>query len=78
MTNNPMSMIAHQMQRGVNPKLVLSQMARTDPQIAQIFKIIGNKNEAELRQFTQNLAKERGVDLNELAKSYGITIPSNR
>ncbi|MBO7312482.1 MAG: hypothetical protein J6U82_06715 [Alistipes sp.] len=66
------------MKRGMNPNAVLSQIARSNPQVNQMMKILNGKSEAELRQFAQNLAKERGVDLDNLMRSMGITIPSNR
>ena len=78
MTNNPMMLAVEQMKRGMNPNAVLSQIARNDPQVTQMIKILNGKNEAELRQFAQNLAKERGIDLDNLMRSMGITIPSNR
>ena len=78
MTNNPMMLAVEQMKRGMNPNAVLSQIARSNPQATNMMKILNGKSEAELRQFAQNLAKERGVDLDNLMRSMGITIPSNR
>ena len=78
MTNNPMMLAVEQMKRGMNPNAVLSQIARNNPQVTQMIKILNGKNEAELRQFAQNLAKERGIDIDNLMRSMGITIPSNR
>lgn len=78
MTNNPMMLAVEQMKRGMNPNAVLSQIARSNPQVTNMMKILNGKSEAELRQFAQNLAKERGVDLDNLMRSMGITIPSNR
>ena len=78
MTNNPMMLAVEQMKRGMNPNAVLSQIARSNPQVTQMMKILNGKSETELRQFAQNLAKERGVDLDNLMRSMGITIPSNR
>lgn len=78
MTNNPMMLAVEQMKRGMNPNAVLSQIARSNPQVTQMMKILNGKSEAELRQFAQNLAKERGVDLDNLMRSMGIAIPSNR
>lgn len=78
MTNNPMMLAVEQMKRGMNPNAILSQIARNNPQVTQMMKLLNGKNEAELRQFAQNLAKERGIDLDNLMRSMGITIPSNR
>lgn len=76
--NNPMQMITAQLRRGVNPNVILGQMAQRDPRIAQIMQITRTKSNAEMRQYAENLARERGVDLDSFVRSMGITIPSNR
>lgn len=76
--NNPMQMITAQLRRGVNPNMILSQMAQRDPRVAQIMQITRTKSNAEMRQYAENLARERGVDLDTFVRSMGITIPSNK
>lgn len=76
--NNPMQMITAQLRRGVNPNVILGQMAQRDPRVAQIMQITRTKSNAEMRQYAENLARERGVDLDSFVRSMGITIPSNR
>jgi hypothetical protein len=36
--------------------------------------MISGKSDGDLRQTAMNLAKERGVDLNSFAKSFGINL----
>lgn len=76
--NNPMHMISAQLRRGMNPNAILSQMAQRDPRVAQIMQITRTKSNAEMRQYAENLARERGVDLDTFVRSMGITIPSNK
>lgn len=76
--NNPMQIITAQLRRGVNSNVILGQMAQRDPRVAQIMQITRTKSNAEMRQYAENLARERGVDLDSFARSMGITIPSNR
>ena len=76
--NNPMKMITAQLRRGVNPNAILSQMAQRDPRVAKVIEITKGKSNAEMRQYAENLAKERGIDLDSFVRSMGITIPSNR
>lgn len=76
--NNPMQIITAQLRRGVNPNVILGQMAQRDPRVAQIMQITRTKSNAEMRQYAENLARERGVDLDSFVRSMGITIPSNR
>ena len=49
MTNNPMMLAVEQMKRGMNPNAVLSQIARSNPQVTNMMKILNGKSEAELR-----------------------------
>lgn len=76
--NNPVNMILSQMQRGINPTAILQIMSRDNPQVAQVLKITHGKSPDELRQYAQNLAKERGIDLDDFMRSMGISIPSKR
>ena len=76
--NNPVNMILSQMQKGINPTAILQMMSRDNPQVAQVLRITQGKSPAELRQYAQNLAKERGIDLYDFMRSMGISIPSNR
>lgn len=78
MMNNPMQIITSQLRRGMNPNAILSQMAQRDPRVAQVMQITRGKSNAEMRQYAENLARERGVDLDTFVRSMGITIPSNR
>ena len=60
---------------GGNPMQMLQQMAGQNPQAAQAMRLIQGKNPQQLRQIAENLAKERGVDLNQMAHQMGITLP---
>lgn len=76
--NNPMAFLMNAMQRGGDPRVLLAQMAQQNPQAAQVLQILSNKSGAQQRTIVENMARERGVDLNDLARSLGISIPSNR
>lgn len=78
MMSNPMQIITSQLRRGMNPNVILSQMAQRDPRIAQVMQITRTKSNAEMRQYAENIAKERGIDLDSFVRSMGITIPSDR
>lgn len=70
--NNPMMQIMQMVQNGLNPMTVMQNMARTDPQVAQFMKMIEGKNSQQLRQMAENVARERGVTLEEVARQLGI------
>lgn len=60
---------------GGNPMQMLQQMAGQNPQAAQAMRLIQGKNPQQLRQIAENMAKERGVDLNQIARQMGVTLP---
>lgn len=50
-------------------------MMKQNPQAYQKWQeMTGGKTSEDLRQTAMNLAKERGVDLNSFAKSFGINL----
>lgn len=72
MTNNPMMQMMQMVRNGLNPMTMMQNMARTDPQVAQFMKMIEGKNSRQLRQMAENVARERGVTLEEVARQLGI------
>jgi len=63
---NPMGLVQQQM---------LRQMQQRNPQLySQIQQMTYGKSEAELKEMAQNIAKERGIDLNTLAAQMGVKI----
>lgn len=50
-------------------------MMKQNPQAYQkMQEMVGGKSEAEIKQTAINLARERGVDINAFAKSFGINL----
>ena len=76
--NNPLVFMMNAMRRGGSPQALLQQMAQQDSRAQQVLQILGNKPSRQQREIVQNMARERGVDLDNLARSLGIQIPSNR
>ena len=78
MQNNPAMMLLNAMQSGRNPALLLRQMANTNPQARQVMQMMHGKTPAQLRQMAENLAANQGTSLEDVARSLGISIPSER
>ena len=78
MMNNPMMALMQAMRSGGNPMTMLQNMARTNPQAAQAMRLIEGKNPQQLQQIATNMAKERGISVNDIAKQLGISLPSER
>lgn len=78
MMNNPIVQIQQLMKAGKNPSSVLQMMAQNNPQARQVIQMMSGKTPAQLEQMARNMAKERGTTIEDIARSMGIQIPSNR
>lgn len=78
MMNNPLMMLMGLMRSGGNPMMMLQQMAGKDPQVAQFMRMLNGKNTQQLQQMAENVAKEKGVSINDVARQLGLNLPSNR
>lgn len=76
--NNPMAAMLNAMRSGSNPMNVVQHMAMQNPQMRQFMQMVNGKSPAQLKQMAENVAKERGVSLNDVARQLGITIPSDK
>ncbi len=61
---NPMNLLQQQM---------MEKFKNQNPQkFNQIQQMVSGKNEQQLKEMAQNIAKERGIDLNQFASQFGI------
>ena len=61
---NPMGMIQQQM---------MMKFQKQNPQMfQQVQQMVSGKSEEQLKEMAQNIAKERGIDLNQFASQFGI------
>lgn len=66
MINNPLGMLLNVARQGMNPQAMLFNMARNNPQINQFLGMVQGKSNQELQTMAQNIARERGIDINSL------------
>lgn len=78
MGNNPVFALMNAMRNGGNPQALLQQMAKSNPQVAQVMNMVSGKSPAELESFARNVAKERGTTLEQVAQQLGIQIPQSQ
>lgn len=78
MTTNPLNMMMNAMRVGANPMNILQHMAGQNPQMRQFMQMINGKSPDQLKQMAENMARERGVSLNDVARQLGITLPSDK
>ena len=73
--NNLVNSLLRNMQGGMNPNALLSQMARSDPRAAQALQMLQGKSQDQLRTMAENMARERGTSVEQIARSLGINLP---
>lgn len=73
--NNPLMQLVSMARSGGNPMAMLQQMAGQDPRIGQFVNMVNGKSPQQLRQIAENMAKERGINLEELAQQLGMQVP---
>ena len=76
--NNPIMQIQQLMRVGRNPAAIIDMLAQSDPQVARVKQLMSGKPPAQLEQIARNMAKESGTTIEDVARSMGIQIPSNR
>lgn len=78
MTGSPLALLMNAMRQGKNPTAVLNQMAMGNPQVQQAMRMMQGKSPAQLRQIAENMAAERGISINDIARQLGINLPSDK
>lgn len=74
MNSNPMMQVMNLMRNGGNPMTLLNQMTGNNPMVSSLMQSMQGKSPEALRQMAMNIAKERGVDLNQFAQQFGIKL----
>lgn len=70
--NDILGMLANGMRNGMNPVQMLAGMAQSNPAIGQVLSIVKGKSPEQLEQTARNMARERGIDIDQLARSLGL------
>lgn len=74
MMNNPIAALISAAQSGGNPAALMRQMAMSDPRMAQAVNMMQGKSPQQLRQMAENMARERGTTVQDVARGLGINI----
>lgn len=73
---NPMQLMA-MLQNSGNPMMMLTQMAQQNPMMGRAMQMGKGKDEVQLKNTVRNLAKQRGMNdeqLNQLLGNFGLTL----
>lgn len=70
--NNPVMSMVQMAMGGMTPMQYLQQRMGQNPQIAQAMNLIQGKTPEQLHQIADNMAKQRGTTVEEIARQYGL------
>lgn len=71
---NPMQAI-QMLRSGANPNQLMMQIAQNNPAVQQAMRAVNGKTPAQIRDMAYQIAQQRGIDLNQLARQLGIGLP---
>ena len=74
MPMNPLQAI-QALQKGANPNQLMMQLAQNNPAVRHAMQMVNGKTPDQIRDMAQQMARQRGVDLNQLSKQLGIRLP---
>lgn len=72
---NPLAQLAQIAKQGQSIYPALMQISRGDPRMMQALQMMQGRSPNQMRQMVLNMARERGIDLNQVAQMYGLRIP---
>lgn len=70
--NNMLGYMVSLAKNGGDPRNMLAQMARSNPELARAHQMISGKNSQQLRQMAENMAKESGTSVEQIARQLGL------
>lgn len=70
--NDPLFSLVEAARRGQNPMQVLDRLATHDQRLAQAKQMLCGKSPQQLEQMARNMARERGLNIDELVRSLGL------
>ena len=71
--NNPMQ-ILQAVQNGANPNQLIMQLSQQNPAFRQAMQAVNGKTPDQIRDMAYQMARQRGVDLAQLAQQMGIPL----
>ena len=76
--NNPIMQIGALLSSGKSPSQIVNILAMQNPQIKNAMAMMNGKTPQQLEQIARNMAKESGTTIEDVARSLGVSFPSNR
>lgn len=76
--NSPLFQMINMARSGGNPMQMMQQMAQSNPRVNQVMQMMNGKNPQQLRAMCENMCKERGTTIEQVAQQMGIPIPGGK
>lgn len=70
--NEILMMLIQVMRSGGNPMQAVASMAKGNPVMQQGANMIAGKSPEQVEQIARNMAKQRGVDIDEMLQQLGL------
>ena len=70
--NNPMAEMMQVITSGRDPLPLIRQLAARDPRANMALQLMQGKSPGQIRTVVENMARERGVDLNQMMQTLGL------
>ena len=75
MMNSIYGQIQDAVRRGMNPNQIAMRLAQRNPAVQQAMRFMNGKSPQQIQREAQQMAAQRGVDLNQLAQKRGMQLP---
>lgn len=75
MMNSIYGQIQDAVRRGMNPNQIAMRLAQRNPAVQQAMRFMNGKSPQQIQREAQQMAAQRGVDLNQLAQKMGMQLP---
>lgn len=70
--NSPIGKLISMMQAGQNPQALVQQLMNQNPDFANVVNSFNGKDQNQVNDMIANAAKQKGVDLKQLATQIGM------
>ena len=73
MPMNPLQAI-QALLKGAYPTQLMMQLAQNNPAVRQAMQMVNGKTPDQIRDMAQQIARQRGIDLNQLPRQLGVKL----
>lgn len=75
MNNQMVQQLFGAVQNGADPQMLVMQLAQNNPLFRNAMSMANGRTPTQIYEMASQMARQRGVDINQIASSMGIPIP---